>query len=188
VGPYLPLGRVRGVALRVSWTAPIGALAFGGLDPAGAVAWLVVVSVHEIGHAALARRFGRGVTGISLHAFGGECEWIVGNHRWGREIVAWGGVLAQLALFTLVLGVDAFKPLVPVLGVHAFLALTGYNLFMALFNLAPIGNFDGRRAWPLLAILAPSNLRAWWRNRSRGQPWGESRELRRKLADRNRRP
>jgi membrane-associated protease RseP (regulator of RpoE activity) len=157
------------MAVRVSWTAPVGAYAaflMGDRDYRSAVVWLVIILVHEAGHALLARRYGRGVTAISIHGLGGECEWIPGDHPWAREIVAWGGVLAQLALFASVLVVDAWWPLPAVMGWPAFYMLTAYNLFIALFNLTPIGNLDGRNAWPLLAVLSPSRLHARWRGRA----------------------
>lgn len=188
MGPSFVLLRIRSVPLRIHWSAPLGALAFGGFSPASALAWLGIVSVHEIGHALLAWRYGRGVTGLSVHAFGGECEWIPGPHPFAREIVAWGGVLGQFALVAIVaLGCELF-PLREILGERAVNALVIYNLFVAAFNLLPLGNLDGSRAWRLFRAFAPSNVRRMIDRQRRSRAWGESRALRRKLEQREARP
>jgi Zn-dependent protease len=182
VGPSFLLGRVRGVPVRLHWSAPLGALFFGGLSISGGLAWLALVLIHEAGHAVLAYWFGRGVIGLSVHAFGGECEWVPGTKRWSQEIIAWGGVLAQAALFALVMAASVVVPLEHWLGAPAFGVLTAYNLFILAFNLLPVGNLDGRRAWRLLGALRWSSLRAWLRRSSLDRRWGESREFRRKFS------
>jgi Zn-dependent protease len=181
MGPWFSLGRVRGVLVRIHWSAPFGAFFFGGRTWSGALAWLVVVLVHEGGHALLARRFGSGVSAVQVHAIGGECLWSPGPHRWAREIVAWGGVLGQLALFGAVATVDAVAPLAPMIGQSALAVLTVYNLAMAAFNLLPFGNLDGRRAWGLLAALHPRHVRARVERGRLDGDWGESKAFRKKL-------
>jgi Zn-dependent protease len=178
---------VRGIPVRLHWSAPLGALFFGGLSVSGGLAWLAVILTHEAGHAVLAWRYGRGVIGLSVHAFGGECEWVPGTMRWSQEIVAWGGVLAQGALLALVAGLAAVVPLERVVGATAFAVLTGYNLFILAFNLLPVGNLDGRRAWRLLGALRWANLRGAHRRWSLGRPGGESKEFRRKFSAMKRR-
>jgi Zn-dependent protease len=179
MGPSFSLGRVRGVPITIHWSALLGALYFGGSSIGGAAAWLLVVLVHEGGHAVLARRFGRGVHGINVHAFGGECRWTPGPHRWAREIVAWGGVLGQLALCLAVLALAEAFPLTRILGRAPVSVLTKYNLYIAALNLLPIPGLDGSRAWRLFGALRWSNLRASFARLAR--PGGEARAFREKL-------
>lgn len=180
MGPWFKLGRVRGLVVRVHWSAPLGALLFGGGTWRGALAWVVVVLAHEAGHALLARGFGHGAHAIQIHAAGGECVWTPGRHPLAREIVAWGGVLGQLALFAVVSILAAATPFVSLVGTDAVVVLTGYNLLMAAYNLLPIGNLDGRRAWRLF-VVAPAYLRSRIA-RAEGQRAGaEAAAFRRKL-------
>src|SRR5262245_46752221 len=70
------------------------------------LAWLglmIVVLVHELGHAVLLRRFRSPVLYIVLHAFGGECVSTGFASAFERSVVAWGGVLGQALLLGLVL-------------------------------------------------------------------------------------
>lgn len=73
---YFTLGRVRGAPVRFHWSAPLGAFAFTGfqLSPALWAGWLLLVVIHELGHAALVRRFGHQVVAVRVHAFGGDCS------------------------------------------------------------------------------------------------------------------
>jgi Zn-dependent protease len=182
VGPSFLLGRVRGIPVRIHWSAPFGALFFGGLSLSGALAWLVLILAHEAGHAVLAWRLGSGVIGLSVHAFGGECQWVPGTKRWSQEIISWGGVLAQGALLLLVVALSAVVPLGRIIGTSAIMVLTGYNVLIIVFNLLPVGNLDGRRAWRLLGALRWSNVQAWRQRRKLDREWGESKEFQRKLS------
>ena len=54
---HLVLGRLRGAPVRVHWSAPIGAFVLGRLRyvPWFWLAFLVLVMVHELGHALMVR-------------------------------------------------------------------------------------------------------------------------------------
>lgn len=160
---YWTLARYRGIPIRLHWSIPLGALFFGRFEivPGFWLGFVVLVLIHELGHAFLARRRRLAVFEVNVHGLGGECV-----HRRGSPyddaIVAWGGVLAQL----LVLYVPT--RLLIELGVvtvdSAFVAqlvsaLLWTNLWLVAINLLPIPPLDGAKAWQLPKL--------WWERRKR---------------------
>jgi hypothetical protein len=153
---YYTLGRVRGAPIRIHWSAPFGALVFTGFAfaPALWAGFFLLVILHELGHAALVWRFGYRVVAVRVHAFGGDCQWAGDPTRAEIAVVAWGGVLAEAALWVvatalvLVLGF----PESPVLAALA-VTFTSVNARMILFNLIPIPPLDGHHAWQLFPML-----------------------------------
>lgn len=149
------VGRWSGTRLRLHWTTPLGAIFFGGLSwsPGFWVAFLVVVLVHELGHAIVVRATGHHVESIEVHGVGGTCEWYGEPTRIQRAMIAWGGVWAQLPLAALAFGLElALAPTSPFV-LQLFVGLTKWNLIMAAFNLIPIAPFDGAEAWKLIPLL-----------------------------------
>jgi stage IV sporulation protein FB len=149
-------GNVRGAPVRIHWSAPLGAIVFTGfsLSPILWAGFVLLVLLHELGHAALVRRFGYQVTAVRVHAFGGDCQWSGDPTRAEDAAVAWGGVLAQAVVWvaaTVTLLVVGW-PSSAVLSALAF-TFTSTNARMILFNLLPIPPLDGHRAWPLLPML-----------------------------------
>jgi hypothetical protein len=168
---YWTLGRVRGAPVRVHWTAPLGAFVFTGFSiaPALWVGFFVLVVLHELGHAAIVRRFGYEVVAVRVHAFGGDCVWSGDATRAEIAAVAWGGVFAQAAIWVVASLVVLFAgaPSSPLLGALA-LTFTSTNARIIVFNLIPIPPLDGYRAWPLLPMLWESwqEQRAYQRERA----------------------
>jgi hypothetical protein len=72
-GGYLTLGRWRTAPERVHWTLPVGALVFGQgrFVPGFWLGFLLLVLIHELGHAVLVRRYRHRVVSIDIHALGG---------------------------------------------------------------------------------------------------------------------
>jgi hypothetical protein len=183
---YWTIGRIRGAPVRVHWTAPLGAIAFTGFsfNPGHWVGFFLLVVLHELGHAAIVRRFGYEVIAVRVHAFGGDCQWSGDPTRAEDAAVAWGGVLVQgillvpAAVAVLVLGF----PTSPVLAALA-VTFTSTNARMIVFNLLPIPPLDGHRAWPLLPMLweARQEQRAYQRER-RARQKARSREVARERA------
>lgn len=178
-GGFLTIGRVRGAPVRIHWSAPLGAIAFTGfsLSPALWAGWLFLIVWHELGHAAMVRRYGHRVVAVRVHAFGGDCQWAGDPTRAEDAAVAWGGVLAQGLLWvvtTVLLAVFGW-PTSPVLWVVAA-TFTTTNAYMILFNLLPIPPLDGHRAWPLLGM--------WWGARSEQRAYLRWRAERRRRKDR----
>jgi len=133
-----------------------------GLAPAFWLAFALLILIHELGHALVVLRYGLGLSEIAIHGAGGYCRHEQSGTRFQEAFVAWGGVLAQLALFAatqvalLALGPPTSRPAAQV--VHVF---TEVNLWVAALNLIPFEPLDGAKAWPMLGMLA-----ARWRKRA----------------------
>lgn len=163
---YFTLFSVRGVPVRAHWTLPLGALLLSGgrLAPGIWLGVLLVVALHEAGHAFFVHRFRLVNLGVDLTGFGGRCRWAGYPSEVERAAIAWGGVLAQLALL---LPAVVVAWLLPPLGspfvTQLLDAFTRINAILIAINLLPIPPLDGAEAWPLFKHLA--------RARSRKQKW-----------------
>ncbi len=106
------------------------------------------VLLHEMGHAAMARRFGIATHSITLYPFGGlaalERE---PNSPTSEALVALAGPAVNFALAAAAVPLAALG----LLGASTFL---GLNLVLGIFNLLPAFPMDGGRV-----------LRAWWTRR-----------------------
>ena len=158
------LGRVRGAPVRVHWTLLVGALVWSRFQilPAFWVGFALLILIHELGHALVVVRYGLGLSEIAIHGAGGYCRHEQSGSRFQEALVAWGGVLAQLALYAVVqlLLLLSGPPTSPHVGwlVYVF---TDINLWIAALNLIPFEPLDGAKAWPLVGMLA-----ARWRKRA----------------------
>ena len=76
-GGYFKLGRFGGAPVRLHWSAPLGAFAFCGFSfvPGAWGAFLLLILMHELGHAFLVRRFGLYLVSVDVHGLGGLCQW-----------------------------------------------------------------------------------------------------------------
>lgn len=152
---FLTVGRWGAVPIRLHWTLPIGLFIFTGLVPGAAVGYVAIILLHEVGHALLVRRAGLRVGSLSLYGFGGECQYFGQPTPLERSVIAWGGVLAQLALL---FAADAGLRLGGVPRDHFSRELTATvagepNAIILAINLLPIGRLDGREAWRLFPRL-----------------------------------
>jgi stage IV sporulation protein FB len=156
-GGYYTIGRFKGAPIRIHWTAPLGALFLGRFQfvPGFWIGFFLLVLIHELGHAIVIRYCQERVTGIELHALGGQCRWEGSRlSQLKVSMIAWGGVWAQAVLFVAVQLVLLFVEIPPDPYVHQFVhALTTANLWMMGFNLLPMRPLDGAEAWPLFRIL-----------------------------------
>jgi len=164
----LRLCSVRGVPVYLHLTLPIG-LALASQFKFRPLIWLVflvIVLVHEAGHAVLLRRYRLPVLQVVLHGFGGECETTDWMTPWQSAVVAWGGVLAQ-ALLLVVSSLSVSIGLWPsgAAASDLYVTLTSTNLLVAAFNLLPFRPLDGRQAWrlPWLAVLRVRHAWLAWR-------------------------
>jgi Zn-dependent protease len=158
---------VGGIPIRAHVSLPLGFLIVSRLtfSPGAWLGFVVLVVAHELGHAALLRRYRCEVTEIVLHVAGGECRAHGVLTPFQSAVVASGGVLAQLLLF------GAMATLTT-LGVWsaAFVAsplyytLTAMNLGLAALNLLPIWPLDGREIWKLPYVTF-QELSLWWLRR-----------------------
>jgi Zn-dependent protease len=161
----LTLFRFRGVPIRAHWTLPLVALFISGLRfaPGAWGAWVLVVMLHEMGHAFWALRYRLDVIEIVLNGFGGHCRYAGSPTPRQRAVVAWGGVMAQAIVFAIALPLSRFVPAETQLVSDAYRVLIVTNLYVALLNLIPIPPLDGAEAWKLVPMLlrrAPTVARA----------------------------
>ncbi len=161
-GGYLNVTRVRGVTIRLHFTALLASL-LAVYYPTVWLSGLIVVLVHESGHAWLVRRYRAHVFSIDMHALGGHCRYGARLTEVQTSLVAWGGIVAQAILMGVLEVLFFFRSFAPgwLLGFSA--TLTAVNMYIACFNLLPIPPLDGWEAWRLFRL---SNLAMWWRRRS----------------------
>lgn len=147
---FLVLGHLGRAPVRVHWTTPIVAFALTGFSfvPGAWLGFLLLVLIHEIGHAVAARSVGGQVISINAHGLGGTCEWYGDVTTRQRAIVAWGGVVAQAALFMVASIASFVIPSWGWLGQFMY-TLTATNLILIVINLLPIRPLDGAEAWKL---------------------------------------
>jgi len=154
---YLNVGQLKGVPIRFHWSTALGALFFGGFAfrPAFWLAFVVLVLVHELGHALLVQRLGHRALSIEVTGFGGLCRWDGGRAtELHRTLIAWGGVLAQAVL--LVAAYAYLALLGPVTNIHEAQILSAFtrtNLWLIGLNLLPIPPLDGAQAWRILKFV-----------------------------------
>jgi Zn-dependent protease len=159
---YLRIGRLRGASLRLHWTVPLGVALLTGLRFAPG-AWLgvvVLLVVHELGHALAVARGGLRLTAVDVLGFGGLCRFEGYLTPRRRVLIAWSGVLAQAALGLATLGAVTWlgHPARP-FAEDLVGALLYANLWMILVNLLPLRPFDGAEAWGIIALLTAARAR-----------------------------
>jgi Zn-dependent protease len=175
---FFRVGRVAGVDLRLHWSVPAGAVLFAGLsfEPVLWLAFLLVILVHELGHALLVSSLGFRVVGLELTGFGGHCRWRGSADTLAHAWIAWGGVLAQLALLLGTLAVRAmWGAPESEWGSSVSYAFIHVNLWIIGLNLLPFPPLDGARAWGLFRQL---RARGWTPGRAllgSLQGWAERR-------------
>ena len=170
--------RVAGTTVYVHWTVvAIAAIALlVDLKNAASTIFLVasylgVLLLHEWGHARTARRRGYAVWSIELYPLHGLTRYDAPRSHFDACVVAWGGVLAQLAvgvplvLWSVVFGFTAIGV------VNAIIAMFGYlSLLWVALNLMPVARLDGAIAWQIVPYLW--RRRRWLRS-GRRRPEGE---------------
>lgn len=157
--------------LRLHWSLLLGAALFCALSPRPLllVGYAAVLLAHVAGHAFAVLGTRLSVSGVILHALGGELTGSGEATPLRRSVIAASGLLAQLALLLGALGAQHYLP--PDLAD----ALVRRNGIVLLLNLIPVRPLDGALAWRL-----PSRLR--WSRRLRARDEPPSREVRRDVA------
>ena len=167
---YFLLGRVTvlGARLHVHWSAvALAGVMFGAWhrQPAYAIeaiaCYFGLILLHEVGHAAMALRLGYRAPDIYLSMIHGLCSYDAPETFREEALVAWGGVLAQLAVALPLLALAQVPTIASLSFVGILIAAFGYfSLAMVAMNLVPVRGLDGANAWRLLPILA-ADLRAF---------------------------
>ncbi len=146
------------IAVLITWTLAAGAFPahYPDLAPRtylwmgvlAALGLFASIILHETAHAAVARRYGLPINGITLFVFGGVAEMEAEPERPGVEFwMAIAGPIASIAIafvcWLLTQASAAGGLPVPIVGVLAYLALI--NLILAIFNMVPAFPLDGGR-------------------------------------------
>ena len=155
------IARVAGTTVYVHWTVVVIAAIALLVDLKNAASTLFLVAsylgvlvLHEWGHARKARGKGYGVWSIELYPLHGVTRYDAPRSHYDACVIAWGGVLAQLAVAVpLVLGSAVFG-FTAVGVVNAIIAIFGYlSLLWVALNLIPVARLDGALAWQILPYL-----------------------------------
>jgi Zn-dependent protease len=170
-GVHLPAGSFLSMPVRVHVGLLLLLAAEGLLSEDGAahvLTLVLVVLIHELGHAMLVRRYNHHVVSIDLGPLGGACQYDGVVTPLEHALIAWGGVAAQAALQLLVFAVLPLLRALDAQRAIAWLATLGAaNIAMMIFNLIPIPPLDGASAWKALPLL--------WS--ARGKPEGPARQV-----------
>jgi len=142
--------------VRFHWTVLIGALVFSRfqLAPGAWLGFVLLVLIHEIGHAFLVMRFGLWVDSIDIHGLGGLCRFGGRVTDWNSVVIAWGGVAAQaiLGVLTLLVVLVAGEP-ADAFTWQLYNTFTYTNLWVIGLNLIPLEPLDGAQAWRITDYL-----------------------------------
>jgi stage IV sporulation protein FB len=153
---FLRIFSWRGVPVRLHWTLPLGAFLFGGwsLAPMFWLGFVLLVFLHELGHAVLVTRLRHRVVAIDITGFGGMCRWSGAATPIERAIISWGGVLAQLAALVVATSLAVAMPGLrhgPAASLLSVFLHT--NLWLIGLNLLPFPPLDGATAWRIIPLL-----------------------------------
>jgi stage IV sporulation protein FB len=149
---WFQLGRFGGAPIRIHATFFVGFLFVTGMrfDAYSLLGYVLVVLVHELGHAVAVRVAKGELVGIELHALGGVCH----HRRVRSELasigIAWAGVLAQMSLWIVTYAAVLASAKLPTSLLNMLLS---WNLTVAVLNLLPFPNLDGAAAWRIVPYL-----------------------------------
>lgn len=141
-----------GIPLYIHWSFPVGGLLvvtfLGDFSPATAlsaiVAYTTLVAVHELGHVVFARRAGVEVHALVVTATGGMCFCDDPPTAFDKLLIASGGLLAQLAVFLLTIGIVALSGDITSPIANGFVVVfTLFNAILFFGNLIPYRYNDG---------------------------------------------
>ncbi len=132
------------------WSLPLFPVMTRCYTPVAFLLALVILAVHEIGHALVVHWRGLRSHAIRMHGMGGYC-----SHDGGSALdeawIAWGGVAAQLPFFVLGVVLVTYLP-AGRLSDDLYVSLVLANGLMIGFNLVPIRGLDGHKAWTLFRL------------------------------------
>ena len=158
---FTRVGQLDGVTVYLHWSTIVLSAAVVLLAPTrlaltltALASYFAVTLLHEWGHVLAARGRRCQAWSIELYPICG-CTRISAPHsRMDDCVIAWGGVMAQMALavpLVLLVSRTGFKGPDVVNTVVAFLG--HFSMLIAVFNLAPVPPLDGHKAWRVIPIL-----------------------------------
>jgi membrane-associated protease RseP (regulator of RpoE activity) len=158
---FFAVTRVSGATVYVHWSV----LAITALMMLAAVedalvtlfavgAYLGLLLLHEWGHLVAARRSGCAVWSIELYPLHGFTRCSAPPTHYAACVIAWGGVLAQLAVAVPLILLATVFGLTPIGLVNALVVIFGYfSAVIAVINLLPLPRLDGGTAWRIVPYL-----------------------------------
>ncbi|MDX2053213.1 MAG: hypothetical protein SFV15_12520 [Polyangiaceae bacterium] len=89
-GGWWQIAAWHGAPIRLHWSVLIGALAFSGfrLAPGSWFSYVLLICIHEMGHAVLVHRYRLGVLEIAVHGLGGHCRHESAGNPWQSAVIA----------------------------------------------------------------------------------------------------
>jgi Zn-dependent protease len=112
--------------------------------------FVVIILIHEIGHALLVRRCRLQVVSIDINGIGGVCRYAGHATELQESVIAWGGVLGQAVLLAVT------EVIAKTVGLHGETyvgqvaeMLVAVNFVLLAINLIPVPPLDGAKAWAL---------------------------------------
>lgn len=157
------LGQIKDIPIYIHWSAPFGAMCISGLKflPLMWLAYLLLILIHELGHAAALKYCRYQVTKVTMDGLGGKCHWI-GSATWKETLlISSGGILAQLVVLAVGIAYMIIMSPIPLSSDYLLQVLnvaTLINILLIAFNLLPIQTLDGDTIWPLLIRLIKSKI------------------------------
>lgn len=113
---------------------------------------MLLIVIHEMGHAVVAQHYNMAVKGIYLKWYGGAC-WLKRQPHSHRHaaIYASGGVLAQVIVLAPALALSYFWGGFPSTFFKGLLyVFVDLNIMMMILNLIPVGPLDGAKIFDYL--------------------------------------
>jgi len=121
------------------------------------VAYVMLILIHELGHAIVARWRGMRVYSITLYLFHGRCLVEEPYHEKDDIWVSWGGVAAQAAVLAMAMFASYALQTIPIpareLLEPFFSVLISINVLTIIMNLIPMQPLDGYKAWRIVPVL-----------------------------------
>ncbi len=152
----ITLGTAFGARVVLSWWFFLAAILFGreSFSLAFLFSFLLLILFHELGHAIVVHSYGHRVIEINVHGLGGFCRWSGYASAHEITVIAWGGVLAQLAALVAVVLLQVVAPVVAAqLPPEVFRVFIWDSLLIMGLNLLPIEPLDGGKAWAIVPRL-----------------------------------
>jgi len=181
VGPiihkYFKLFSIKGIEIHVHWSALVILLILAIIgavrDPSLFIVYtglLLIIFVHEMGHAYVARWLGYSCYRVTINFIFGKCWAQPPETLYERALFAWGGVMFQCLLFLPAIVLIQFPLFNASRYSTALLATFSYlNGIWIAFNLAPTRRLDGGTAWKLVPILYEFKVKPYFNSKQRAK-------------------
>lgn len=177
---YLTVGSFGSAPIRIHVTTPIGAYVFAGFrfDAAYVIGFMLIVLVHELGHAIAVRVSGAYVESVDVLPIGGVCRWQGSVSNFDRACIAFAGVWAQAVLLLLAWSyVRMNGHVMNPFGLKLMNVFMTTNVYMMAINMLPVPPLDGAEAWKFFPLLT----KRLWRARKQRDKVAQLATLERKL-------